>query len=345
MGSPTTSQRLTAVIAATLMLSASAGLGWAVADDFARSRVVPAGVSIAGVDLSGLPATEARRVISREVEAPLLTPASVRTPDGVEALEVDGIVSVDVDAMVEAALQPSRERPLPERVAARLTGRAVERDVGAVLAVDDAALRAWVDATAARVDRRPVDSTVTVGEGTLTVRPHEPGYRTLTDRAVADISAALSEGRKEVDLPVVVLEPQVRDDAWGKMILVDLSQRRLWLYDGADVEKAYRIAIGKPGHSTPRGTWTVVNKRYMPAWSNPGSSWAASMPAYIPPGPRNPLGTRALDLNAPAIRIHGTTKNGSIGTAASHGCMRMHRWDIEDLYDRVPVGTKVFVVR
>jgi lipoprotein-anchoring transpeptidase ErfK/SrfK len=69
------------------------------------------------------------------------------------------------------------------------------------------------------------------------------------------------------------------------------------------------------------------------------------MPATIGPGPNNPLGTRALNLNASGIRIHGTTANSSIGTAASHGCMRMHRWDIEDLYDRVEVGTPVLIVR
>jgi lipoprotein-anchoring transpeptidase ErfK/SrfK len=68
------------------------------------------------------------------------------------------------------------------------------------------------------------------------------------------------------------------------------------------------------------------------------------MPPYIPPGPGNPLGTRALNLSAPGIRIHGTIKNYSIGTAASHGCMRMHMWDVEDLYPRVKVGTRVIIV-
>jgi lipoprotein-anchoring transpeptidase ErfK/SrfK len=68
------------------------------------------------------------------------------------------------------------------------------------------------------------------------------------------------------------------------------------------------------------------------------------MPRSIAPGPTNPLGTRALNLTAPSIRFHGTTNIGSIGTAASHGCMRMRRPDIEDLYERVEVGTKVFII-
>jgi L,D-transpeptidase ErfK/SrfK len=81
----------------------------------------------------------------------------------------------------------------------------------------------------------------------------------------------------------------------------------------------------------------------MPSWGNPGSAWAANMPAYIPPGPSNPLGTRALNLNASGIRIHGTTSDWSIGRAASHGCMRMHRWDVEELFDRVEIGTPVLI--
>jgi L,D-transpeptidase ErfK/SrfK len=68
------------------------------------------------------------------------------------------------------------------------------------------------------------------------------------------------------------------------------------------------------------------------------------MPETIPPGPGNPLGTRALNLNASGIRIHGTANVNSIGTAASHGCVRMVQRDVEELYDLVDVGTPVFVV-
>jgi len=84
----------------------------------------------------------------------------------------------------------------------------------------------------------------------------------------------------------------------------------------------------------------------MPTWYNNGSDWAKNMPATIGPGPGNPLGTRALYLNAAGIRIHGipSSEDWSIGSAASHGCMRMHRWDAEDLYPRVPVGTRVIIV-
>jgi L,D-transpeptidase ErfK/SrfK len=68
------------------------------------------------------------------------------------------------------------------------------------------------------------------------------------------------------------------------------------------------------------------------------------MPWYMPPGPRNPLGTRALGLDRGALVIHGTPQPWTVGTRSSHGCIRMRRGDVEKLFDLVPQGTPVFIV-
>jgi len=101
-----------------------------------------------------------------------------------------------------------------------------------------------------------------------------------------------------------------------------------------------------PRYPTPLGWWKIVAKQVDPTWRNNGAEWATTMPDSIPGGPFGPLGTRALYLNASGIRIHGIppSEDWSIGNAASHGCMRTHRWDVEDLYPRVPVGTRVIIV-
>ncbi len=113
--------------------------------------------------------------------------------------------------------------------------------------------------------------------------------------------------------------------------------------------KTYRCAIGMPGYPTPRGTFVIKRKVKMPSWTNPGGAWGRGMPSYIGPGPSNPLGTRALYLyrgnSDTGIRFHGTTKTSSIGQAASHGCMRMKRKDVERFYKQVPVGTTVYIVK
>jgi L,D-transpeptidase ErfK/SrfK len=88
-----------------------------------------------------------------------------------------------------------------------------------------------------------------------------------------------------------------------------------------------------------------VDKQENPTWTNPApTTWGAGLPASIPPEPGNPLGTRALYLNAPGIRIHGTYDVASVGTNASHGCIRMLMADIEALYPLVPIGTPVYVI-
>ena len=133
--------------------------------------------------------------------------------------------------------------------------------------------------------------------------------------------------------------------ALGKTIVVDISDNTLVLYDGTAVEEEYRVATGAPGFPTPIGTFEVVRKAEDPTWVNPDPlGWGNDYPASIPPGPGNPLGTRAMYLDAPGIRIHGTYNESSIGTFASHGCVRMTIADSEALYELVPVGTIVYIV-
>ncbi len=131
----------------------------------------------------------------------------------------------------------------------------------------------------------------------------------------------------------------------GNSIVVDISANTLQLYDGLKVEKEFRVATGTPQYPTPVGTFEIVDKKENPTWYNPApDTWGADLPPSIGPGPGNPLGTRAMYLNAPGIRIHGTWDDSSIGTAASHGCIRMHVQDSEALYPLVPIGTRVIVM-
>ncbi len=139
--------------------------------------------------------------------------------------------------------------------------------------------------------------------------------------------------------PGMVLNIYVAD--WS--ILVDKDAFKLLLMDGGTLFKVYDIAIGRQGR-TPEGTFKVVNKLREPAWTPPGRN--------IPYGdPENVLGTRWLGLEATgdtdqALRgygIHGTWEPESIGSAASEGCVRLQNDDVNELFDIVPVGTKVTI--
>lgn len=124
-------------------------------------------------------------------------------------------------------------------------------------------------------------------------------------------------------------------------IIVRLSQRKLYYYKGKSLKAVYSIAVGNTEFPTPKGNWKIVRKRKNPIWRNPGEDWSSDMPDQIPAGPNNPLGQRALDLNAAGIRFHGTPNTGSVGRAVSHGCMRMYPGQIATLYEMVTIGTPV----
>jgi lipoprotein-anchoring transpeptidase ErfK/SrfK len=130
----------------------------------------------------------------------------------------------------------------------------------------------------------------------------------------------------------------------GQVVVVHRGSRRLYLYHGMRLVRRFSIAVGMPRYPTPIGRFTIVRMERNPTWDPPNSDWAAGL-GPVPPGPGNPLGTRWMGLSAPGIGIHGTPAAYSIGTAASHGCIRMYIREAEWLFARVRVGTSVFIVR
>lgn len=154
--------------------------------------------------------------------------------------------------------------------------------------------------------------------------------------------ASVKRYQKKHDLPLTGrVDARTRKAMVGR-IIVTLHDRSLRLVRDGKVVKKYGIAIGQPAHPTPTGDYEVIDMQVDPAWFPPDSPWAAGL-GVVPPGPGNPLGTRWIGTSAPAIGIHGTYADSSIGTAASHGCMRMHIPDVEELYDQVSMGMPVSI--
>ncbi|HTL89244.1 MAG TPA: L,D-transpeptidase [Leptolyngbya sp.] len=123
---------------------------------------------------------------------------------------------------------------------------------------------------------------------------------------------------------------------------IRLSQRRVNVYQGEHKVKSYSIAVGRPGWETPVGTYTVRQKIRNPAWVHPLKSGET-----IPGGdPENPLGRFWIGFWTDGknwIGFHGTPNPESVGTAASHGCIRMYNRDVEELFTKVSLGTEVIV--
>lgn len=127
-------------------------------------------------------------------------------------------------------------------------------------------------------------------------------------------------------------------------IVVDTSERRLYYMLEKDRAIMYRVAVGKPKMQWFGKTFVTL-KRKNPGWTPTPRMRKLGAPKYVPPGPSNPLGVRAIYLGWSEYRIHGTIKPGSIGRAASSGCIRMLNKDVVDLFKRVHIGAPVHVIR
>jgi len=143
-------------------------------------------------------------------------------------------------------------------------------------------------------------------------------------------------------MPVDGLVGSMALNALSGQIIVDLGDLHLYLYRDGKLVRSYSVAVGQPAYPTPTGTYAVVNMQMNPTWLPPNSDWAKDAKP-IPPGATNPLGTRWIGTSAPGVGIHGTPDDASIGSYASHGCIRMHIPDAEDLYARVVIGMPVII--
>ena len=111
-------------------------------------------------------------------------------------------------------------------------------------------------------------------------------------------------------------------------ITVDLSDRMLYVMDGDETVREYRVAIGKPQHPTPRGSFRVQRLIWNPRWVPPDAEWAKDKKAREPGDPRNPMGRVKIFFRQPDYYIHGTRETDSLGEAESHGCIRMRNADV-----------------
>lgn len=123
-------------------------------------------------------------------------------------------------------------------------------------------------------------------------------------------------------------------------VIVDLSDRQVYLYKGTEQIGSYAVAIGKDGWETPTGRFQVLDMQVDPHWQHPITR------TDIPPGPGNPLGSRwvaFLPMEDGVIGFHGTFQTELIGQAVSHGCIRMRNADIEAMYQHLALGVPIIV--
>jgi lipoprotein-anchoring transpeptidase ErfK/SrfK len=353
MKAPSLIGRILIVLAATLMLVLSAGLAWAAVTDYQARGLVPTGVTVVGTNLSGMTETQARAAIKDAVSTPLLRPVTITGDKKVWTLDPEGIVAIDIDTMLAEAYSPRRTATFVTRFTHQVTGEPLPADIKPAYSVDASAISTWVGQTAKQIDRKPKDATRTFVEKKYKIKVTKCAYGATLNRAAAaqqisaalTADAALANANRTVALPITVGKPKVVESMFKTAIVVSLDKTRIYLYKGDKLIKSYPCAPGRPAYPTPTGDFRVDTKLKNASWHNPHSAWSASMPEVIGPGPYNPMGVRKIGINYSGVFMHGIPPGefSSIGTHASHGCMRMFPRDVADLFDRVEVGDPVYI--
>jgi lipoprotein-anchoring transpeptidase ErfK/SrfK len=308
-------------------------------------RILP-GVSIGGVDVSGLTREQATAAVQQQSQSRLSSPITITA--GSKRWRVSpsdlGMRSF-VSRAVDRALALSGTLDTASRIWHRLRDEPVDVHIPLRFRETPATVGSFVQLISDAVTVKPTPASLTVENGRVDTHRSAPGRTLDATDSSKRILSALRTGSSSVALKTHKVAPKVTQKTLGATIVIRRDVHRLYLYDGFHVAKTYPVATAAAGYETPPGSWTVVDKQENPTWTNPApDTWGAGLPASIPPGPGNPLGTRALYLNAPGIRIHGTYDVSSVGTNASHGCIRMFMADIEALYPLVPIGTPVYVI-
>jgi lipoprotein-anchoring transpeptidase ErfK/SrfK len=282
------------------------------------------GVSIGNVDVGGMTPPEARALVQAKFDAAL----TIRF--GSTQLVVSP-QRLGATARVRLAVDQARRAPPNARVPLFVTLRA-------------GGVARYVKTIARRFDRPARDAEL-VGLRRLSpwITKERVGKVVKQRNSVRRIVAALRTHERVVRIRAARVEPRITRAHYGPIVVIRRESKRLNLYRGMRLWKRLGVATGTSEYPTPIGRFTIVTMQRHPWWYPPDSDWAEGKEP-VPPGPGNPLGTRWMGLSAAGVGIHGTPDATSIGYSASHGCIRMRIPEAEWLFQRVRVGTRVFIV-
>ena len=345
-------RRRAVVIAAVVGLLLLVGAGGVYAYDRAHAEEIGKGVTVSGVDVSGLTEEQARAKLRAAVLEPLKRPVVVRALGKRYRLTPERAnVAVDIDGSVSAALERSRQGNMLVRTWRGIRGKPVGAELELEITYDKQAINRLVKRVSGKVDEPAVDASVDLEGGDITPQESKDGRRLLAKRLKRQVRRTLLDvgDDKTVHARTEVVKPDVTTEELAEkypaVVVVNRSAFQLTLYRNLKLAKTYGIAVGQVGLETPAGLYHIQNKAVNPAWTMPNSDWVAPADRgrVVPGGiPENPLKARWLGIYDGA-GIHGTDATGSIGTAASHGCIRMLIPDVIELYDQVPVGAPIYI--
>jgi lipoprotein-anchoring transpeptidase ErfK/SrfK len=339
--------KIAVIAGAFFVLLAAVG---AYAYDNSKKGEIADGVMIGGVDVGGMNASEAERAVQAQLLSPLRHSLRVGYEGRSWTLPGKRLkVHADVEAAVQDALHESSSGGLPGRLVRYVTGENLNKRISADITYSRPAVNRFVRQVAAAVDREPQNAGVEPSFASLRVTGAKYGRkvrdRLLTkqiDDAVLNAGAAHTIAAHTHPLKPDVSKSEVAA-RYPSYLTLDRGTFTLRLWKHLKLAKSYTVAVGMEGLETPEGLYHIQEKEENPSWHVPNSAWAGSLAGkVIPPGPEDPIKARWMGIFEGA-GIHGTEETESLGSAASHGCIRMAIPDVEELYDLVEVGTPIYI--
>jgi lipoprotein-anchoring transpeptidase ErfK/SrfK len=322
--------RLLLALAVLLLLPAGA----AAQDD----PVLPPGAGAAGIDLGGQTVSQAAATLDAAFSATLVQPIEFRVAGHRRSLD---------PATIGFAFDPLRSARRAYNAAVAAGGPV---DVPLHVTYDGAKLAAFTVALDKASDVRPRNARLKMTIKRMKVRRARMGW-SIDEKALAlSLDPLLADpwALRVVRVERVRVHPKrnvidLRRENRA-VLTIDRSSFKLRYFKNLKFKRSYGVAVGAPGYETPTGRFSIHNKAVNPAWSAPDEPWAGAYRNEVVEGgsAENPLKARWMGIVG-GVGIHGTAAEYSIGTAASHGCIRMRVADVIDLYDRVPVGTAVLI--
>lgn len=298
------------------------------------AAVVEQHVRLAGIDVGGFSALQVRETIASTIRDQARAPITLRHRNGRFELAPRALG-------LELRVKPTMWRVMHAPA---------DTDVLPVIRFRHAPIRDFLDRVGSAVAVAPVNAAVRIH---LTRISHsyaragrrlavkQVGHRIL--RLLADPSLDRSLRARTIKVRPAIDIRRLRR-LYPSIITVQKSTFTLRLFRHLRYARSYSVAVGQPAYPTPEGLFAIQSKQVNPTWTAPNSPWAGELAgqSFDSSDPGNPLKARWMGVTG-SVGIHGTGEDDSIGTAASHGCIRMHVRDVINLFDRVSIGTPVLI--
>ena len=344
----------TLVSIAILVLLAIAGWFYLDAEDRANSLYVPVGVMLNGTSLAGMNRAEVAEVVEGIVDSHLTQIITIYAGEAIVPFDVGSYVSTDPDKLTNEIMAVRPNTPVWDRLRHDYLDTPIPATFETGYLIDVEAIQGLAASIAFNFSTLP-ENAVLYFEG---YTPHiidektgiqihdEPTAETI-ERAILDILNG--KDTTHIIASSELLFPEVsREDLMVPVLTASINQRRVMLWNGDELVKTYPCAVGRPAYPTIPGEYYIGLKEINPPWYNPDpTGWGADSPQFLP-GPNDALGLRGLHIYSLAgyntlMLFHGALAGDKAGTATTHGCLRMFNSDVVDLYDRVPIGTRVSI--